>query len=674
MLTTLLDSPAGSRSMRAFTLPWQNLATFGLPDFWGNPVSHNWWYQGNGNYPEFITYLGIVPIVLAGVAVAFGRNVRTALAVVVGTLALMQMYGWPPGAWLGMLPGLRQMNPYRWNVALAFSVALLAAGGLDVLLRRRDTTSGTRPSANVLAAVAGPAALAVLAVLALWNELDVIRGRGLQPFEKWQLARFAVWSLLAVGLAAMVAAGRRWRLATVAAWLLVVTAAADLVYAGYGFNPTAPRWALYRTTPGLSFLRREVADRRIAPVGAPYLLPQSHVWGMFGLPSVTGFDFFGDQAYQTFIARTQHARSPRTDSSGPVPARWDHVGLTSPADLDLRLLGLLGVSLIVTPPVDLMTHDAGYTTVGELTDGRVVEQTFTARQNGLHRIDLLVGTYARRNEGRWHIRLSETDASRAMRDGLAAWTIDTARLRDLDWLSLTFEPRAASAGRRYVIRVEAAAGAAGTAATLMATDEGGLPSGSLAVDAVPDPRALWMRTFSRAPSLVPGATLAYAHDLNVYRNPEVQPPAWFVTEARVIPAGHQLDVMTEPAFDPRATVVVEEALEPPGQRDAGDSRDGLDATITSADLKDPDRLLYRVSAPRGGIVVFSERFDPHWMLLGNGARRLRLVRANAVLMAAVVPPGVTTLELRYQRRDWIGAAAVSALALAGILIALTWRR
>lgn len=658
MLATLIDSPAGGRSMRAFTLPWQNLATFALPDFWGSPLSHTWWYSGRGNYPEFVTYLGVLPVVLAVVGAIVRRGPRVWLAALVGALALMQMYGWPPGSWLGGLPGLRQMNPFRWNIALAFSVSVLAAHGLDVCLAGATSAPSVRARGERvrLRLAAGLGFLVILgaAAVGVFGELDAIRQLGLQAYEKTQLAMFGGWWLIGLVLVGLVTRPRSGGALVAIAWLLGAATAVDLVIAGRGFNPSAPPSSLYTTTPAIDFVRRELKEDRIAPVGASWLLPQSHVWGMYGLPSITGFDFFGDQTYQAFIA----AAAGRADADASV-ARWDHVGIEPPVQLSLRLLGLLRVGLIVTPPVDTMTHDAGYTTVGAMIRGRTVEQSLVVNHAGFRRVDLLVATHGRSNAGAWSIAIDRLE------DGarLASSRIDTRTLRDLDWLTLRFPPQADSRGRRYRVRIVVDDASGDGTATLMATTGGGLPGSTLTIDGRPEPRALWLRALSDAPDAVPGASLVYAHDLNVYRNPMVMPPAWFVRSVSVLPLPRHVSAIEAPDFDPAATVVVEAPL--PGEH--------APATVVSWDGRRGDVRVARVDAPQGGVVVFSERYAPHWRLDIDG-RPAALVRADSILMAAAVPPGAATLTLRYQRTDWSVAFLVSALSLVGILIALISRR
>ena len=134
------------------------------------------------------------------------------------------------------------------------------------------------------------------------------------------------------------------RVRTAVAWLVAGVVAADPVVAGHGFNPTIERQQLYPDAPAIEFLRAEPTLGRLAPVGRSDQLVEGHVWGVYGLSAVTGFDFFGDRTYQQFMA---------TASGLPVRgARSAYVSIPPDAQPNLPMLGLLRVTHLVAPPVE----------------------------------------------------------------------------------------------------------------------------------------------------------------------------------------------------------------------------------------------------------------------------------------------------------------------------------
>ena len=64
MITLVFESgrifEAENWAREGWFIPWQNLAQFVAPDFFGNPATLNYW--GVWNYGEFIGYIGAIPL------------------------------------------------------------------------------------------------------------------------------------------------------------------------------------------------------------------------------------------------------------------------------------------------------------------------------------------------------------------------------------------------------------------------------------------------------------------------------------------------------------------------------------------------------------------------------------------------------------------------------------
>jgi hypothetical protein len=659
-LANLLTSPASARVADPAGAGWANLATWALPDFWGSPLHGNWWHPDpNANYPEHVAYFGITVTVLAGAGVVAAARQRLALgwvAILLAVLSGTRAYGVPPGRWLIVLPGQVQSNPFRWYAVTACALALLAALGLHALRTWREVPAAHAGPADARASrtgwlVAGgaAAALALLAgvtAAALLAHLPEIRARGLQPFEMAQVWRFVV---IGTGTAALVGvmalAGRRRWAADVAAVALVVLAAGDLAQANRRFNPTVPRDRYYPATRGIAWLAEHAAGARVAPVDAHAELVEGHVWSLFGIHTVTGFDYHGDAAYQAFLEAAQGAPPP-------AAAAWDYVGLKSPT-LDLRLLGVLAARYIVTSPVDVTPRRGGYADAGPLVPGRRLTFTFRAQYDGLRRVDVLVATYGRTNEGVLTMRLVNESGV-----ALAERRVPSADLRDNDWLAMTFPPAFPSAGRLFTIELSAEGTTSRTAPTVWLTAGPSDVDGTLAIDGERVDRTLWFRAFSSAPERVPGAELAYAGDLNVYRNPHARPPAWFVDHVIPAPLERHLSTMGTSAFDPETTAVV---VATPTVRA------GRRARVTSIEIADDVRRI-GVEADEGGVLLVSERAHAGWTATIDG-RPATWQPANAVIMAVDVPAGAREVVLAYEQPLLRPAIGISLIGCAGIVLA-----
>nr|MBA2354355.1 hypothetical protein [Acidobacteriota bacterium] len=500
------------------------------------------------------------------------------------------------------------------------------------------------------------ALLALCAAAALLTLLPEIRVRNLQGMERLQVMRLT--AIAGTTLVTMLATAWLPRSAgrSVGGALLVALAAGDLVQAHRGFNPTVPRADYYPSTDGLDWLRTQAAGARIAPVDGAANLVEGHVWSMYGLSTVTGFDFHGDPDYQAFL---RLAQQPPGVPAPTAPTVWDFVGLRRDS-LDLRMLGALGVRFVVGAPVDGMPRSGGYVAIGPIGDGRVVRFTVPIRFDGLRRIDLLTATYARANRGRWHWTVADDRGAT-----LASGVVDQSRLRDNDWWRLEWQPLASSAGRTVTVTVTGEGSGGEDSATLLATATPALSGTRLQVDGRADPRGLWFRSISTAPERFGDAELVFAGDLNVYRNPWVQPRAWFVDRVTVAEPSAQASAMHTGRFDPahEAWLSATPAVSP-----------ATTASVTSIRLGD-DRVVVGLDAPDGGVLIVGERAHREWTATIDG-RAVPWQVSNAVLIGVAVPPGSRTLILSFSQPILRLSLGISLLAVVGITFAslLTVRR
>ena len=652
MLAALSGSPASSRVVSAEGAPWPNLATLALPDFWGSPLRGNWWHpDASANYPEHIAYFGIVVVTLASLAIAVRLSRALSLTrwtlAALAVIALTRAYGGVPGRWLTLLPGQAQSNPFRWYALAACALAALAGIGMHAWLEEGDRRRRLRMLAGPFA---GVALLAIVVAAALLVHLPALRANNLQAFERTQLLRFALIGGT-TGFLLVLTAWLQDKRARMAGGLVVVALlAGDLVQAHRGFNPTVPRARYYASTDGLAWLREQASDTRLAPVDTAADLVEGHVWGMYGLSTVTGFDFHGDADYQDYLRLAQQAPGV---AATPRPPSWDYVGLRRET-LDLRMLGVLGARYIVAAPLDLTPRAGGYVTLEPLVDGRTVVFTVPVRHDGIRGIDLLTATYARRNRGRWHWTVSDA-AGQVLSQG----QVDQSQLRDNDWWRLSWAPVDDSAGSRITVTVRSEGSDAETSATLLATGAPSAVGTTLQVDGTPDSRALWFRTFSNAPDRFGEAPLVRSADLNIYRNPYARPRAWFVDHVNVAGSETHASSMHTRPFDPAHEAWVSER---PAYAPAGSAR------VTSISLDD-DRRTIGVEAPDGGLLVLGDRAHSGWKVAVDG-RETPWQVANAVLMAVSVPPGSRTVTLEFSQPFVRPALGVSILASAGIAFAL----
>jgi len=153
---------------------------------------------------------------------------------------------------------------------------------------------------------------------------------------------------------------------------------------------------------------------------------------------------------------------------------------------------------------------------------------------------------------------------------------------------------------------------------------------------------------------VPGPTGRAVH---IHRNPFVLPRAWFVSQARTAPDARSLLArIAAPDFDPATTAWLlegEAGLLPqrlsPGEILIEDE----EGRPTRFKGHDPEHFILpvRVEGPEPGLLVMSEiYYEPGWEVRIDGEHvrdgKLRMLRANHVLRALLVPAGEHEIEIR----------------------------
>jgi len=165
------EGAASLQQVRDWAWPSQQILTFLLPDFFGNPTSHSYfdiWQRawvpvtqnalggplntidwGVKNYVEGGNYVGIVTLLLAGVGMSgigywvFARRKSSipniqylVFFAVLAVLSLLFAFGTPLYAVLYyLLPGYSQLHSaFRWVFPYTLSIAVLAGYGLDTIL------------------------------------------------------------------------------------------------------------------------------------------------------------------------------------------------------------------------------------------------------------------------------------------------------------------------------------------------------------------------------------------------------------------------------------------------------------------------------------------------------------------------------------------------------------
>ncbi len=289
-----------------------------IPGFFGRSPQFHW-----GLWPRVESgYLGILPLILAGLAVVLrpGRRVWpwVGLALVSFVLAL-GIYAIPHG-WLTLLPGFGQLRaPGRLVVIAGFALAVLAAQGLDALLRPLEAEATA--AFERIRRLVGRAVGVVWAVVVPLGYLALLLTQDRDPtiIARVSITLIAVVSfagLLTASFLWLTARGRDWAQSATLGWLAVGLIYGDLAsLAAHQDVGTQDPSLGFRQPAIVSFLAQQPGPFRIDTKTGIEREWQADTALLYGLEDITG------------VANPMHLAD--------VARYWDNLGSRSTPLYDL---------------------------------------------------------------------------------------------------------------------------------------------------------------------------------------------------------------------------------------------------------------------------------------------------------------------------------------------------
>lgn len=604
-------------------IPLQGLLTFLAPGIFGDVVHHDLWL--GASYVESVGYAGAVTLLLAAIAICSAprrRGIGLYGGLAVGFAALA--YGFPPLTWaLSVVPLLRSNVPTRGLALAGLGLAVLGGLGADALERRlRDEVAWDRRAIRRLwtAALAGGLAFAALRPPAALRRLAASH---LTLAAARQAPMAAVRELVtAVGLMALAAvvaaiALRRARTGRggerLLTWGLVVVVAVDLLSFAGGWNVQAPRTELFPDAPGLSDLGLASGDHRVAGAQG-VLLPNAHL--EYGIADVRAHGF-ATPRFDEVLTRLGADRAS--------PTNWSLT--TNDSGRWMPWLALLGVQQVLVagdvPELGSITVQFAHDQVDEpLWGSRGYAFDVRAPRSGTVRGVLLrVGTYGRDNAGALTARVTA-------KVGTGTGRLDVHGLGDLQWATVPISPVAVTEGEP--LRIEAASTSTDPASAVALF--GAVLSGRF----VPG-------TALRYDSALRSEPVPAAPGVRRVLIPEALPFVFAASRAVAVAPGGALDLVDRIGAQGLQGTV---AVEPYGGKAVPSLPGGGRAEVFSYE-RGGGRVLARVTSERGAVVVSLDQALDGWKASVDG-KEATVVRAHHLYVGVVVPPGLHTVELRYE--------------------------
>lgn len=322
-------------------VPVYRLVTAFAPGFFGDPSQNNYYLLGRvgdsrhigsaADYMEYGMYAGILPLMLALIALGSIRKKHVGFFVILTALALLTATGTPINRlfYFG-IPGFSALGgPNRILLLYLFGIAALSGYGAEIALEPLPVERGAikrKLAQTVASCLLLITAMSIFAYLSanLW-----IDGTPLccdPRFDASADATLMAFGLLAVDLLLLLLAFRR-ELSTILPFMVAVVITADLFAFGINYNPTCERSKVYPKTRLTTELKRLTRNgERIAPINPKWslfetpkdaILPPNAAM-VYGLYDVQGYDSLYTKAYKDLSSEVQGEDSSPVENGNMV--------------------------------------------------------------------------------------------------------------------------------------------------------------------------------------------------------------------------------------------------------------------------------------------------------------------------------------------------------------------
>lgn len=179
----------------SWSMPPEELVTYIIPGFFGlsrreshyNPIKIDVYYWGRMWFAQATDYLGIFPLILSGIALAYKRNKYTWLFASMAVLTQVMALGKYTPVYRFMyeyLPGFSSFRVPKMILFLtSFSVAVMAGIGMDWLLFAEDERKRERIR-RVMYILVGILTVSALLTIYAWIDMERLMGVFQSAFSK----------------------------------------------------------------------------------------------------------------------------------------------------------------------------------------------------------------------------------------------------------------------------------------------------------------------------------------------------------------------------------------------------------------------------------------------------------------------------------------------------------
>ncbi len=601
-------------------LPWQQLITLLVPQFFGTPTAPPY-YWGPGNYSENTIYASIVALLLAALAPFTNKRFFTFFMSGIVVATIYFIVGGPGISFLGRIPGINYASLHRTSFILPLLIGYLAARTLNA------------PRISFRAALLVALIFTGIMLAALFFDLGAAKSHW--DYLQGEVTKAALLLVLVLGLLWTAEFCPTCR--SLVNWAIAALVFVDLLIFGSQFNPVGPVEQLMPLTPVTAFLQESEPQRVVALQQNDRVLYGPNTLSLFGLAEAGGYSSLVVDRYHQLVS----AGDPELDVSW-MDRQGNMVTFSVPST---RLLDLFQVSHVVSAEaIDVtavrteIAHDPCAGQSDLLSSSQPVEGEFTVSETAINRLDF---TFFVAEESRGmpvDLRVRLWQGARGERLVLDQHhLLSTSAEQEL--IILFFAPERDAPGQTYFWEISSDAQQTGVALCL-GTD--GEPA--LAVYGS-DWRAV------------------YQEDLYVYERLAAVPRAYVVYAAeQITDEASTVQRLLDETFPIRYAAVTADPLPLPA------STETL-ATPAELVVYTDTQVIIKANARAQGLLILGDQFHPGWQVSVNG-KAVPLLRVNHIMRGVLLEPGEHEIVFHFLPHSLrqgllltaVGLALISALA------------
>lgn len=337
----------GYQAFVANALPAYRLVTAFAPRFFGDPSQNNYYLLGRigdsrhigsaADYMEYGMYAGILPLMLALIALGSIKRKHVGFFVLLTALALLIALGTPVNRLLYFgIPGFSSLGgPNRILLLYLFGIAALAGFGADYYLSEGDGRKVKLLGEEMLVTRLWLSASSLILLAAFFISLHIGHSvvTGLSESDSLKPDPSVVPALVAAGWLFLGAymrvprdpRGGRYLYGNTVSVLAVGLVIADLFAFGINYNPTCERWKVYPETRLTTELKLVGRDQRIVPINPDWSLFQTpkavlppNAAMVYGLYDAQGYDSLYERGYKETSSDVQGQDSSPVENGNMV--------------------------------------------------------------------------------------------------------------------------------------------------------------------------------------------------------------------------------------------------------------------------------------------------------------------------------------------------------------------